>query len=194
VLKVTGHQEGASRRKTVILGLVRDQIHPDHVRGLGERQTALHEEMIGPITELRDCENFLWPHHLVENIREESPDPSLGPQPHVPQLFRASSEVSLGEERGLEYPAGLTIDSGLQIALDTHRSQAGRTSSNRPGVETPDYPPPTYHRPVGVPRIGLSASLFGRAAYSAPSSGPCVRSGRICRSYGALCAVLPMEF
>ena len=89
---------------------------------------------------------FLWVRHLVENTPEESPDCSPGPQPHVPQLFRASLKVSLGEQRGLGEPAGLTIFGGLQNALYTHLCQASRTSSNRPGVETPDYP---------APRIGV---------------------------------------
>src|ERR671912_2269630 len=38
------------------------------------------------------------------------------------------------------------MSKGLHISLYTHRRQAGRTSSNRPGVETPDYP---------YPRIGV---------------------------------------
>jgi hypothetical protein len=45
--------------------------------------------------------------------------PHAGPQPHVPQLFIAFPKVSVGEERGLEDPAGLTINNGLQIALYT---------------------------------------------------------------------------
>jgi hypothetical protein len=89
---------------------------------------------------------FFMNHHLLEHTPEKSPDCSPGPQPHVPQLFRASSTVSPAEERGLDDPAGLTICNGLQITLCTHRCQAGRTSSNRPGVETPDYP---------APRIGV---------------------------------------
>jgi hypothetical protein len=44
-------------------------------------------------------------------------------------------------------PTGLPIFDGLQIALYTHRCQAGRTSSNRPGVESPDRPCP---RIVGI--------------------------------------------
>jgi len=35
--------------------------------------------------------------------------PYAGSEPHVPQLFKASSNVSLGEERGLDDPAGLSI-------------------------------------------------------------------------------------
>jgi hypothetical protein len=90
---------------------------------------------------------FLRPHHLVENTLEESLDCSPGPQPHVPQLFRAPQNASIGEERGSDDPAGLTTYKGLQIAVYTHRCQAGRTSGNRPGVETPDYPAP---RIVGI--------------------------------------------
>jgi hypothetical protein len=41
---------------------------------------------------------------------------------------------------GPRRPYGVTIYNGLHIALYTHRCQADRTSSNRPGVETPDYP------------------------------------------------------
>jgi hypothetical protein len=52
---------------------------------------------------------FLCLPHLLENTLEESPDCSPGPQPHDPQLFRASSEVSLAEERGLDEPPGLTV-------------------------------------------------------------------------------------
>ena len=55
---------------------------------------------------------FLTP-HLLENNPEEFPDCSTGPQPHVRKLMKASSNVSIGEERGLEYPVGLTIDIGL---------------------------------------------------------------------------------
>src|SRR5918994_7407450 len=84
--------------------------------------------------------------HLLEKTSEESLDCSPGPQPHVPRLFKASSNVSLGEERGLEDPADLTTYNGLQIALYTHRSQAGRTSHNRPPPLTPAIP---------YPRIGV---------------------------------------
>ena len=83
-------------------------MHPDHIRGLGKRQTALHEEVIGPITEFRNCEIF-WPRHLLENTFEKSFDSAPGPQPHVPRLLKASSNLSLAEERGLDDPAGLTI-------------------------------------------------------------------------------------
>jgi hypothetical protein len=61
---------------------------------------------------------------------------------NVPRLFKASSNVSLGEERSLDDHAGLTINNGLQNGLYTHRCQAGSSSSNRPGVETPDHPAP----------------------------------------------------
>jgi hypothetical protein len=56
--------------------------------------------------------------------------------------LQSPSNVYLREEHGIEDPAGLTIYRGLQIALYTHPCQAGRTSSNRPEVETPDYPAP----------------------------------------------------
>ena len=118
----------------------------DEESDLDEPQVTLTEEVIGLITEFRDCEIFMT-HHLLENTPEESPACSPGPQPHVPQLFRASLKVSVAEERGLDDPAGLTINNGLQIALYTHPCQASRTSSNRPGVETPDYPAP---RIVGI--------------------------------------------
>jgi hypothetical protein len=96
---------------------------------------------------------LLWPCHLVENTLEESPDYSPGAQPHVPQLFKASSNASIAEERGLEDPAGLTKNNSLHIALYTPKS--GRPYlSNRPGVETPDYP---------YPRIGVII-LRGRYA------------------------------
>jgi hypothetical protein len=59
---------------------------------------------------------------------------------------KASSNAVQAAASGLDDPRGLTSCCVLQIALYTHRSQAGRTSSNRPGVETPDYP---------APRIGV---------------------------------------
>ena len=54
-----------------------------------------------PITEFRDLKLFMT-HHLLENIPEEFPDCSPGPQPHDPQFFKASSNVSLGGERSLD--------------------------------------------------------------------------------------------
>ena len=64
----------------------------------------------------------------------KSPNSSpAGPQLHVPRLSRASSNVSLAEERGIDESPGLTIYNGLQIALYTRRSQASRTSHNVPG-------------------------------------------------------------
>ena len=48
-------------------------------------------------------------------------------------------EDESGEERGLEDLAGLTIYSGLQIALYTHRSQPDRTSPNEAPPCTPAY-------------------------------------------------------
>jgi hypothetical protein len=68
------------------------------------------------ITEFRDRE-ILWPRHLVENTPEKSPNSSPGPPPHVPRLFKASSNVSVAEGRGLEDAAGLTMYRGLYIAL-----------------------------------------------------------------------------
>jgi hypothetical protein len=65
---------------------------------------------------------FLCPLHLLENTLEESPNCSPGPQPHVRQLFRASSNVSLAEERDLDDPADLTINNGLQTAVYTPMS------------------------------------------------------------------------
>jgi hypothetical protein len=88
----------------------------DEESDLDEPQVTLTEEVIGLITEFRDCEIFMTP-HLLENNPEKSPDCSPGPQPHDPRLFKAPSNVSLGEERGLEYPAGLTTFHGLQNAL-----------------------------------------------------------------------------
>jgi hypothetical protein len=41
-------------------------------------------------------------HHLLEKTPEEFPDSSPGLQPHVPQLFKASSNVSLADERSFE--------------------------------------------------------------------------------------------
>jgi hypothetical protein len=63
------------------------------------------------ITDFKDCEIFVA-HHLLENTPEESPIVP-GPQLHVPLLFRASSNASVAEERGLEDPADLTIFDGL---------------------------------------------------------------------------------
>jgi len=80
----------------------------DEESNLDEPQVTLTEEVIGLITGFRDCEIFMT-HHLLENTLEKSPNSSPGPQPHVRRLFRASSEVSLAEERSLEDPAGLTI-------------------------------------------------------------------------------------
>ena len=85
--------------------------------------------------------------YLLENTLEEGVPDTCGPQPHVPRLFKAPSIASIAEERGLEDPAGLTIYSGLQVALYTHRSQASPTSHNRPPPLTPDYP---------YPRMGVS--------------------------------------
>jgi hypothetical protein len=60
------------------------------------------------------------PHHLLENTPEESPIVLLA----LSHMFHGSLEppqkVSLAEVRGLEDPAGLTINDGLQIALYTH--------------------------------------------------------------------------
>jgi|SRR5215211_9095286 len=86
---------------------------------LDEPQVTLTEVVIGLITGFRDCEIFMT-HHLLENTSEESPDCSPGPQPHIPQLFKASSNVLLGEERALEEPAGLTTNNGLLNGLYTH--------------------------------------------------------------------------
>src|SRR5829696_6688691 len=50
------------------------------------------------------------------------------------------------------------------MALYTHRSQAGRASRNRPGIETPDHPPPPHSRyPEAMARMPPSASLCARA-------------------------------
>ena len=59
---------------------------------------------MGPIIEFRNCENFR-PRHLLENTFEKSFDSAPGPQPHVPRLLKASSNLSLAEERGLDDPA-----------------------------------------------------------------------------------------
>jgi hypothetical protein len=56
---------------------------------------------------------FFVIHHLVENTPDESPDPSPGPRPHVPRLVKARLKTSLGDGRGLEDPAGMTIFEGL---------------------------------------------------------------------------------
>src|SRR5215211_6020701 len=101
---------------------------------------------------------FLCLPHLLENTLEDSPDCSPGPQPHVPRLFRASSKVSQAEERGLEDPAGLTINNGLQNGLYTHPCQAGRTSHRRPPPLTPDYP---------YPLMGVSILRGSRASTQA---------------------------
>jgi hypothetical protein len=82
------------------------------VRGC-ERARRGDEEVAKPITEFRDSEIFMTLSPPRENTLEESPDSSPGPQPHVPQLFRASLKVSLAEERGLDDPAGLTRFDGL---------------------------------------------------------------------------------
>jgi hypothetical protein len=73
-------------------------------------------------------------------------------------LLKASSKVSLGEGRGLEDPAGLSMYSDLHIALYTHRCQASRTSHNRPPPLTPDYP---------YPRIGVGVLRGSRASTQA---------------------------
>jgi hypothetical protein len=63
---------------------------------------------------------FLCLPHLLENTPEEGvPHSSPGPQPHVPQLYRTSSNASLPDEWDLDDPAGLTVYNGLQIALYT---------------------------------------------------------------------------
>jgi hypothetical protein len=66
-----------------------DQMVTDEESDLDEPQVTLTEVVIGPITEFRDYENFLWPHHLLENTLGKFSDCSPGPQPHVPRLFKA---------------------------------------------------------------------------------------------------------
>jgi hypothetical protein len=77
----------------------------DEESDLDQPQVTLTEVVIGLITGFRDCEIFMTL-HLLENTLEESPESSPGPQPHVLRLFRASSNVSLGEGRGLDDPCG----------------------------------------------------------------------------------------
>jgi hypothetical protein len=61
-------------------------------------------------------------------------------QPHRLGVLKAAL-MALLPKNGYSRPRGAYRDgTGLQIALYTHRCQAGRTSSNRPGVEAPDYP------------------------------------------------------
>jgi hypothetical protein len=111
------------------------------------------------------------------NTPEESPNSSPGPQPHVPQLFKAASKVSLGEERGLDDPAGLTIYNSLQIALYTHTEvrQAGPLIMDRPRELLLPLPAP-YRRRCSerMARIHLSASLCGRATCSGSAFWSCV--------------------
>ena len=74
--------------------------------------------MIGPIIQFTDCEIFVT-HHLLEINTEKSPIILLA----LGHMFHGSLEPpqrSLGEERGLDDPAGLTLYNGLQITLYAH--------------------------------------------------------------------------
>ena len=44
---------------------------------------------MGPIIEFRNCEFFMTP-SPPQNTLAESPNPSPGPRPHVPRLFKVS--------------------------------------------------------------------------------------------------------
>ena len=80
------------------------------------------------------------------------------PTSHPNAPLKASSNAFVADERVFEGPAGLTIYNGLQIALYTHRSQAGRTSRRGPGVVTP--------APTPSPRISARALTRHRASYT----------------------------
>jgi hypothetical protein len=63
-------------------------------------------------------------------------------RPRFRQLLKAAFNAPVADERALEGPEDPTRRTTPQIGLYAHPCQAGRTSSNRPGVETPDYPAP----------------------------------------------------
>jgi hypothetical protein len=58
-----------------------------------------------------------------------------------PKLLKAALNVFVAEQQVLDDPRDLTDQTTAQTGFYTHRVQAGRTSSIRPGALTPDAPP-----------------------------------------------------
>ena len=105
------------------------------------RQTALHEEVAGPITEFRDCEIFCNPVTSLRTPLRSPPIVLLA----LSHMFHGSLEPpqtpSIAEERSLEEPAGLPIYKGLESGLYSHPCQDGRASDNGPPHELLPTPP-----------------------------------------------------
>jgi hypothetical protein len=57
-----------------------------------------------------------------------------------PFLLKAALNVFVAEVQSLDDPRDLTEETTAQTGFYTHRGLDGRTSSDRPGALTPDYP------------------------------------------------------
>jgi hypothetical protein len=73
-------------------------------------------------------------------------------RPRFPQLLKAALNVFVAEVQTLDDPEDLTGETFAQTGFYTHRGLDDRTSSDRPGVLTPDTPPRSRPESVDEPR------------------------------------------
>jgi hypothetical protein len=79
------------------------------------------------------------------------------------RVFKAALNVVVAEVQTLDDPRDLTEQLTAQTGFYTHRGLDDRTSSDRPGVESPATPPPagTFRRflaHAGLSRFGAPGS------------------------------------
>jgi hypothetical protein len=93
-----------------------------------------------------------------------------------PKLLKAALNVFVAEQQVLDDPRDLTDQTTAQTGFYTHRVQAGRTSSIRPGALTPDALPGRVLMNMDGPegRHGKMRNVFIErlsSTYSSPGSG-----------------------
>ena len=74
--RASHHERATQLNESDPQGYTADRPHPDHIRGLSKRQTALRETVIGLIGEFRHREGHFTSHDL---LRATNPSGNSGP-------------------------------------------------------------------------------------------------------------------